>query len=182
MSNTCMQPRQCFNAMVYFAFIEQEHMDMADFSALSEGKEVDLDESTGPCDSASIVALPIEAHRDEILARVQRDRVVIIHGETGCGKSSRIPAMLLEDALTKGEVSRFLCHHLVAVRVNMCVLCGVCSRARCLCPSRAASQRAVSCADCGRRSAVRSACAWATACATRRQTPKYGSSQLVSRT
>ncbi len=30
------------------------------------------------------------------------DRVVIIHGETGCGKSSRLPVMLYEDSLVRG--------------------------------------------------------------------------------
>jgi hypothetical protein len=42
--------------------------------------------------------LPIDAYREEILARIQRDRVTIIHGETGCGKSSCLPAFLLEHA------------------------------------------------------------------------------------
>eukprot|EP01041_Mallomonas_annulata_P005183 gene5183-10365_t len=44
-------------------------------------------------------ALPIDAFREEILHRVNRDRVTVIHGETGCGKSSRVPAMLLEHAI-----------------------------------------------------------------------------------
>ena len=30
--------------------------------------------------------LPIDGYREEILARINRDRVTIIHGETGCGK------------------------------------------------------------------------------------------------
>ena len=30
--------------------------------------------------------LPIDGHRDEIIARITRDRVNVIHGETGCGK------------------------------------------------------------------------------------------------
>ena len=29
-------------------------------------------------------ALPIDAYKEEIIRRVERDRVVIIHGETGC--------------------------------------------------------------------------------------------------
>lgn len=40
--------------------------------------------------------LPIDAYADEIIYRVNRDRVTIIHGETGCGKSSRLPVILLE--------------------------------------------------------------------------------------
>ncbi|KAH8071535.1 hypothetical protein JL720_11420 [Aureococcus anophagefferens] len=40
--------------------------------------------------------LPIDAHRDEILRTIRENRVTIICGETGCGKSSRLPLMLLE--------------------------------------------------------------------------------------
>ena len=39
--------------------------------------------------------LPIDEHETEILDAVNRQRVTIIHGETGCGKSSRVPVMLL---------------------------------------------------------------------------------------
>ena len=48
------------------------------------------------------VTLPIDQHREEILHRIGRDRVTVIHGETGCGKSSRLPLMLLEDAENRG--------------------------------------------------------------------------------
>ncbi|MBM3306033.1 MAG: hypothetical protein FJY79_08860, partial [Candidatus Aminicenantes bacterium] len=42
--------------------------------------------------------LPITARKDEIVAalRAERRRVVIISGETGCGKSTQIPKMCLE--------------------------------------------------------------------------------------
>ena len=46
--------------------------------------------------------LPIDAHREEILAHVRNNRVTVIHGETGSGKSSRLPMMLVEDALEHG--------------------------------------------------------------------------------
>lgn len=49
--------------------------------------------------------LPIDAYRDIILDKIKSDRVTIIHGETGCGKSSRVPAMLLEDLSSRGKVS-----------------------------------------------------------------------------
>jgi ATP-dependent RNA helicase DHX29 len=53
-------------------------------------------------------ALPIDAYREEILRRVNRDRVTIIHGETGCGKSSRLPLILLEDAEERGKACRMM--------------------------------------------------------------------------
>ena len=42
--------------------------------------------------------LPIDLHKDAILTAIARDRVSIIHGETGCGKSSRLPCMLVTAA------------------------------------------------------------------------------------
>ena len=51
--------------------------------------------------------LPIDAHRSEILDTIARNRVTIVCGETGCGKSSRLPLMLLEsDATAKMFVSQ----------------------------------------------------------------------------
>jgi HrpA-like RNA helicase len=52
--------------------------------------------------------LPIDAYLDEILYRIDRDRVTIIQGETGCGKSSRIPVMLLEDSQRRGVKCRMM--------------------------------------------------------------------------
>ncbi len=47
--------------------------------------------------------LPIEEHRDAILARIEADLVTTIHGETGCGKSTMVPLFVLQDALKKGN-------------------------------------------------------------------------------
>ncbi len=40
--------------------------------------------------------LPIDSHKEKILQHIEEHRVTIIEGETGCGKSSRIPQMLME--------------------------------------------------------------------------------------
>ena len=42
--------------------------------------------------------LPIDAHRDEILHYVSHQSVTVIVGETGCGKSSRLPIILMQHA------------------------------------------------------------------------------------
>ncbi len=39
--------------------------------------------------------LPITSHRDEIVRCIRENRVVVIAGETGCGKSTQIPKMCL---------------------------------------------------------------------------------------
>jgi hypothetical protein len=54
------------------------------------------------------VVLPIDQYRDLILDKINQDRVVIIHGETGSGKSSRLPVMLLENADLKGQECKIM--------------------------------------------------------------------------
>jgi len=41
-------------------------------------------------------ALPIDDFKDEILSNIKENQITVIQGETGCGKSSRVPVMLLE--------------------------------------------------------------------------------------
>lgn len=48
-------------------------------------------------------ALPVDQHRQEILDIIQANRVVILKGETGCGKTTRVPQFILEEAITNGH-------------------------------------------------------------------------------
>jgi hypothetical protein len=41
--------------------------------------------------------LPIDEHRDKILNHIANHRVTCIQGETGCGKSTRVPVYVMED-------------------------------------------------------------------------------------
>ena len=70
--------------------------------------------------------LPIDAYREEILKRIARDRVTIIHGETGCGKSSRLPVILLDDAEERGVKCRMMvrtellcCKYLIQLELHL---------------------------------------------------------------
>lgn len=62
-----------------------EELTSRNFTIQEEKKE-------DPCGS---LVLPIDEHRDDILNTIKTQRVTIIHGETGCGKSSRVPCFLL---------------------------------------------------------------------------------------
>ncbi|KAM9308104.1 ATP-dependent RNA helicase DHX30 [Gastrophryne carolinensis] len=48
----------------------------------------------------SLQVLPADGYRDTILAAINRSPVVVIAGDTGCGKTTRIPRFILEDAIT----------------------------------------------------------------------------------
>ncbi|KAL6103838.1 dhx30 [Pungitius sinensis] len=52
------------------------------------------------------VELPVDAHRRRVVSEVQSSRVVVIAGETGCGKTTRIPRFLLEECVRGGEGAR----------------------------------------------------------------------------
>ncbi|XP_029380368.1 ATP-dependent RNA helicase DHX30 isoform X1 [Echeneis naucrates] len=49
------------------------------------------------------VELPVDAHRQKVISAVQSSRVVVVAGETGCGKTTRIPRFLLEECVRGGE-------------------------------------------------------------------------------
>eukprot|EP01040_Poterioochromonas_malhamensis_P011986 gene11986-13084_t len=51
-----------------------------------------------PVDKEKKDVLPIDEYREEILARIDRSRVVVLSGETGCGKSTRVPIFIYEQA------------------------------------------------------------------------------------
>lgn len=76
-----------------------------------------LDEPDAPIEQEAALPVDPEAHllpiertakKAEILAAIEEHRVVVVNGETGCGKSTRLPYMLYEAALQKGEECRVL--------------------------------------------------------------------------
>ena len=52
---------------------------------------------------ASPAGLPVDAFEGAIRARAVAHRVVVITGETGCGKSSRVPMLLLDACAEQGD-------------------------------------------------------------------------------
>lgn len=53
--------------------------------------------------------LPMWSFKREVLGAIERNRVVIICGETGCGKSTQVPAFLLEHELSQGRPCKIYC-------------------------------------------------------------------------
>ncbi|KAF4032635.1 Helicase conserved C-terminal domain [Phytophthora infestans] len=55
--------------------------------------------------------LPVYGYREQILELVESNQLVVLSGDTGCGKSTQIPQFLLDDALARGrgEETRIIC-------------------------------------------------------------------------
>lgn len=47
--------------------------------------------------------LPIASFRDQIIATLESSQVIVLSGETGCGKSTQLPSFILEDQLKDGK-------------------------------------------------------------------------------
>ncbi|KAL7977835.1 hypothetical protein Chor_010787 [Crotalus horridus] len=48
-------------------------------------------------------SLPVDSHKEAILSAVEQHPVVVIAGDTGCGKTTRIPQLLLEHYFLEGR-------------------------------------------------------------------------------
>ncbi|PHH91374.1 hypothetical protein CDD83_735 [Cordyceps sp. RAO-2017] len=53
--------------------------------------------------------LPMWQFRPQVLDAVDKNQVVIICGETGCGKSTQVPSFLLEHELSQGKACKIYC-------------------------------------------------------------------------
>ena len=53
--------------------------------------------------------LPIASYKDVITSTVESHQVVLISGETGCGKTTQVPQYILDYMWGKGEVCKILC-------------------------------------------------------------------------
>ncbi|RWA09918.1 hypothetical protein EKO27_g5192 [Xylaria grammica] len=57
----------------------------------------------------SRMQLPMWRFRQVVLETVEREQVVIVCGETGCGKSTQVPSFLLEHQLSLGRPCKIYC-------------------------------------------------------------------------
>ena len=53
--------------------------------------------------------LPIWAFKSELLESIAKHQVVIVCGETGCGKSTQVPSLILEEELASGRPCKIYC-------------------------------------------------------------------------
>ncbi|KAL8293992.1 hypothetical protein RB600_000118 [Gaeumannomyces tritici] len=57
----------------------------------------------------SRMQLPMWGFRDQVLSAVDQQQVIIVCGETGCGKSTQVPSFLLEHQLSQGKPCKVYC-------------------------------------------------------------------------
>lgn len=50
--------------------------------------------------------LPIAAYKEHVLGILAQNQVLVLSGETGCGKSTQVPAFILEESLKNGKACK----------------------------------------------------------------------------
>ncbi|KAI0361784.1 P-loop containing nucleoside triphosphate hydrolase protein [Trametes cingulata] len=53
--------------------------------------------------------LPMAHYKQDLLSLLEMSQIVVLSGETGCGKSTQVPAFILEDQLLKGRHCKIYC-------------------------------------------------------------------------
>lgn len=53
--------------------------------------------------------LPIVKKKTEIIAKLEKNKVLIISGDTGCGKTTQVPKYILENALHNKQEVKIIC-------------------------------------------------------------------------
>jgi len=53
--------------------------------------------------------LPIAKHKASIMQKLERNRVLIISGDTGCGKTTQVPKFILEVAMSQKTDVKIIC-------------------------------------------------------------------------
>ncbi|CAN0293282.1 unnamed protein product [Hapterophycus canaliculatus] len=51
-------------------------------------------------------SLPAYMQRDDIVETIRKNQVVVLSGETGCGKTTQVPQFVLDDLIDRGEGGR----------------------------------------------------------------------------
>ncbi|KAL4071050.1 P-loop containing nucleoside triphosphate hydrolase protein [Scleroderma citrinum] len=54
-------------------------------------------------------SLPIAKYRQQIIDTLEQSQILVLCGETGCGKSTQVPAFILEDQLSRGSPCKIFC-------------------------------------------------------------------------
>ena len=55
------------------------------------------------------MTLPIAAYRGAIMESIEHNQILVLCGETGCGKSTQVPSFILEQELRMGKPCKVFC-------------------------------------------------------------------------
>ena len=106
-SATYMLPSNFFSGTLYFKLLSSirkkssSNLERKLQALLQETQHLVIEEQVN--EEPKVEVLPIDEHKEVILTKIMDDRIIMLHGETGSGKSSRVPQRIYEDAKNQGK-------------------------------------------------------------------------------
>mmetsp|Transcript_47304 Transcript_47304/g.115480 ORF Transcript_47304/g.115480 Transcript_47304/m.115480 type:complete len:663 (+) Transcript_47304:250-2238(+) len=97
---------ECFSQALYLKDLMRSRL-----SNFTPSQMTKLGSKETTADQPPNANLPIDKFEAQIIQSIHENRVTVIHGETGCGKSSRVPIMLLNAPAPDGSLRKvkFFC-------------------------------------------------------------------------
>ncbi|KAH6827670.1 hypothetical protein C2S53_019474 [Perilla frutescens var. hirtella] len=92
----------------FFCRPATNHSDIAS-KVQSLASQIEKESSLRQINTFSWSKLPIASFKDVITSTVDSNQVVLVCGETGCGKTTQVPQFLLDHAWSKGDTCKIIC-------------------------------------------------------------------------
>lgn len=93
-------------SMASYVQNHERNVGRSQFRPLQQGAGPKKNPQVPKTPSPAAMNLPVFSYRDEILELVASNQVIVISGDTGCGKSTQIPQFLLDDAIANGKIDQ----------------------------------------------------------------------------
>lgn len=97
--------KDVFSGSPWKPLLSEQHKELSQQLLQEFSNRQNMLRSRNSCFNNETKTLPVASHRENITELIERNRVVVISGETGCGKTTQIPQFILDDAIQKGKGS-----------------------------------------------------------------------------
>lgn len=93
-------------SMASYVQSHERNVGRSQFRPLQQGVAPKKNAQQPKAPSPAAMNLPVFSYREQILELVAANQVIVISGDTGCGKSTQIPQFLLDDAIANGKMDQ----------------------------------------------------------------------------
>lgn len=95
-----------FTGLPWKEFTEENHIKLSEHLLQGFKQRQEMLETRMSWHAEPKYKLPVSDHREKIVNLIEENKVVVLSGETGCGKTTQIPQYIFDHAIKNGKGSR----------------------------------------------------------------------------